>query len=67
MIMIERNDYALNVFNGDIGVCLPDPSGWRVAFPADGGGVRWFATARLSAIETVWAMTVHKSQGSPME
>jgi exodeoxyribonuclease V alpha subunit len=38
----------------------------RVAFPAsDGGaGVRWVAPSRLQAVETAYAMTVHKSQGS---
>ncbi|RYY82101.1 MAG: exodeoxyribonuclease V subunit alpha, partial [Comamonadaceae bacterium] len=41
----------------------------RVAFAAaDGsGGVRWVLPARLSAVETVFAMTVHKSQGSEFE
>ena len=64
-VMVTRNDYALDLMNGDMGLCLPHTDGsWRVAFAADEGGVRWFQTARLSAIETTWAMTVHKSQGS---
>jgi exodeoxyribonuclease V alpha subunit len=36
----------------------------RVAFPDGEGGVRWVLPSRLDAVETVWAMTVHKSQGS---
>jgi len=36
----------------------------RVAFPDGQGGVRWVLPSRLDAVETVWAMTVHKSQGS---
>jgi exodeoxyribonuclease V alpha subunit len=64
-VMVTRNDYALGLMNGDIGLCLPHPEGGlRVAFAEANGGVRWLATARLGAVDTVWAMTVHKSQGS---
>jgi exodeoxyribonuclease V alpha subunit len=50
--------------NGDVGQCLPTANGLRVAFPDGEGGVRWVLPSRLDAVETVWAMTVHKSQGS---
>jgi exodeoxyribonuclease V alpha subunit len=50
--------------NGDVGQCLPTANGLRVAFPDGKGGVRWVLPSRLDAVETVWAMTVHKSQGS---
>ncbi len=57
--------------NGDIGIALrlPDERGeplLRVAFPRnDGsGGVRFVLPSRLNEVETVFAMTVHKSQGS---
>ena len=57
--------------DGDIGItlALPGPDGdgpLRVAFPAgDGsGGIKWVQPSRLQAIETVYALTVHKSQGS---
>ncbi len=64
-VMVTRNDYALDLMNGDIGLCLPAPDGvLRVAFPAGDGGVRWVMPARLDSVETVFAMTVHKSQGS---
>ena len=64
-VMVTRNDYALDLMNGDIGLCLPAPDGvLRVAFPAVDGGVRWVMPSRLDSVETVFAMTVHKSQGS---
>jgi exodeoxyribonuclease V alpha subunit len=64
-VMVTRNDYALDLMNGDIGLCLHGPDGvLRVAFPAVDGGVRWVMPSRLDSVETVFAMTVHKSQGS---
>lgn len=93
-VLVTRNDYGLNLMNGDIGLTLSVPlsgprsgslsgstsgslseSGLeapgaagarvlRVAFPTDDGGVRWVLPSRLQAVETVFAMTVHKSQGS---
>jgi exodeoxyribonuclease V alpha subunit len=50
--------------NGDVGQCLPTANGLRVAFSDGKGGVRWVLPSRLDAVETVWAMTIHKSQGS---
>jgi len=70
-VLVTRNDYGLALMNGDIGItlALPSPDGdgpLRVAFPAgDGsGGIKWVQPSRLQAIETVYALTVHKSQGS---
>jgi len=64
-VMVTRNDYALELMNGDVGICLPGPYGvLRVAFPSLGGNVRWIVPSRLDSVETVFAMTVHKSQGS---
>ncbi|QXH47597.1 exodeoxyribonuclease V subunit alpha [Pseudomonas xanthosomatis] len=70
-VLVTRNDYSLNLMNGDIGIvlCVPGPEGaqaLRVAFPRnDGsGGVRFVMPSRLVEVETVFAMTVHKSQGS---
>ncbi len=64
-VMVTRNDYALELMNGDMGLCLPGADGvLRVAFPAVDGGVRWVMPSRLDSVDTVFAMTVHKSQGS---
>ncbi|EJL09101.1 exodeoxyribonuclease V subunit alpha [Pseudomonas chlororaphis] len=74
-VLMTRNDYGLGLMNGDIGIALklPEHEGTqdgrqvlRVAFPRnDGqGGVRFVLPSRLNDVETVYAMTVHKSQGS---
>ncbi|AZE46451.1 Exodeoxyribonuclease V alpha chain [Pseudomonas chlororaphis] len=74
-VLMTRNDYGLGLMNGDIGIALklPEHDGaqdgrrvLRVAFPRnDGqGGVRFVLPSRLNDVETVYAMTVHKSQGS---
>jgi exodeoxyribonuclease V alpha subunit len=66
-VMITRNDYNLKLYNGDIGVVFPDAeaNGEMRVFFADGNGrVRKFSPSRLPAHETVFAMTIHKSQGS---
>ena len=63
-VMVTRNDPDLGLFNGDIGLTLRAPDGaLRVAF-AQAAGVRWIAPGRLAHVETAFAMTVHKSQGS---
>ena len=70
-VLITRNHYALGLFNGDIGVTLP-PAGtedreWVVFFRANDGGIRRFLPHQLPEHETVYAMTVHKSQGSEFD
>jgi exodeoxyribonuclease V alpha subunit len=65
-VMVTRNDYGLGVFNGDIGLTLPDPAragSLRVYF-LEGEQVRSVLASRLREVETAFAMTVHKSQGS---
>jgi exodeoxyribonuclease V alpha subunit len=65
-VMVTRNDYSTRVFNGDIGVTLPDPAragALRVYF-LEGDAVRSVLATRLRNVETAFAMTVHKSQGS---
>ena len=64
--MVTQNDYRQELFNGDIGIALPDAQGvLRVWFPtAQAGEFRAVAPIRLPAHETAWAMTIHKSQGS---
>ncbi len=75
-VLITQNDYSLKLMNGDIGICmqLPEdnqtPTGirhFRVAFPDGKGGIRWVLPSRLQGVETVFAMTVHKSQGSEFD
>ncbi|RRV04231.1 exodeoxyribonuclease V subunit alpha [Pseudomonas sp. v388] len=72
-VLMTHNDYGLGLMNGDIGITLRLPERddrnkrvLRVAFPRnDGsGGVRFVLPSRLTEVETVYAMTVHKSQGS---
>ncbi|HKI69005.1 MAG TPA: exodeoxyribonuclease V subunit alpha [Verrucomicrobiae bacterium] len=67
-VIITRNDYVLKLFNGDIGVVLPNESGslW-VFFRGAEGKLVPFLPLRLPEHETVYAMTVHKSQGSEFE
>ncbi len=62
--MVTRNDAALGVFNGDIGITLPSPDGPLRVYFLDGDQLRSVGVARLAHIETAFAMTVHKSQGS---
>ncbi|SFT98420.1 exodeoxyribonuclease V subunit alpha [Pseudomonas marincola] len=62
-VMVRQNDYALGLFNGDIGICLMTEHGLRVVFEAE-QGFRPFAPARLPSHDSAFAMTVHKSQGS---
>ncbi|RVU83786.1 exodeoxyribonuclease V subunit alpha [Leucothrix sargassi] len=65
-VMISRNDPSLGLFNGDIGLCLYDESigQLRVWFEQSDGTLRAIMPGRLPEHETVYAMTIHKSQGS---
>ena len=65
--MVTRNDYNLKLMNGDGGRAWPQASGLRVAFPDGQGGIRWVLPSRLDAVASVFAMTVHKSQGSEFD
>ena len=71
-VMMTRNDYQLGLMNGDVGLTLPlleTRKGTaelllRVAFQLPDGRIKWVLPSRLDGVETVYAMTVHKSQGS---
>jgi exodeoxyribonuclease V alpha subunit len=64
-VMVLRNDPVLRLFNGDIGITLPDADGrLLVQFPLPDGGFRALPPQRLPEHDTAFAMTVHKSQGS---
>ena len=62
-VLVTANDRVNRVFNGDAGVAVRRGEGMDVAF-SDGGVVRHVAPSRLDQVETWWAMTIHKSQGS---
>ncbi|MGA8179543.1 MAG: ATP-binding domain-containing protein, partial [Desulfobacterales bacterium] len=70
-VLITRNDYSLDLFNGDIGITLPAPelksADLYVYFAGVSGQIRRFHPHRLPEHETAYAMTVHKSQGSEFE
>ena len=67
-VMITHNDYELGLMNGDVGITLAGPGGrLRVVFLNDRGAVRWVLPSRLQAAGTVFAMTVHKAQGSEFD
>jgi exodeoxyribonuclease V alpha subunit len=66
-VMISRNDSALGLFNGDIGIALDRGEGLRVWFQMPDGSVKSVQPSRLPDHETAWAMTVHKSQGSEFD
>ena len=67
-VMVLRNDYLLKLFNGDIGIVLPDDTGnLMVYFPESESGWRAIAPIRLPQHETAFAITVHKSQGSEFD
>jgi exodeoxyribonuclease V alpha subunit len=66
-VLVTRNDYNLHLFNGDIGIVLPDPDQperLKAVFAQSEGGWRAISPGRLPEHETAYAMTVHKSQGS---
>ena len=69
-VMVTQNNPALNLYNGDIGICMPDKEHggkYRVFFQRADGSVKKYLPARLPHCETVYAMTIHKSQGSEFE
>ncbi|WLE58598.1 AAA family ATPase [Burkholderia plantarii] len=67
-VMVTRNDYALGLFNGDIGIALPDAQGaLRVWFRGADGRARAVSPAALPPHDTAFALTVHKSQGSEFD
>jgi exodeoxyribonuclease V alpha subunit len=65
-VLVTANDRANGLFNGDMGVVVAAEQGPRVAFP-DVEGPRLVAPVRLESVDTVHAMTIHKSQGSEFD
>ena len=67
-VIVRRNDPLQRLFNGDIGIALPDANGsLMVHFPQAGGALRGVAPLRLPEHEAAFAMTVHKAQGSEFD
>jgi exodeoxyribonuclease V alpha subunit len=63
-VMVTRNDPGLGLFNGDIGLVLRTPEGSTKACFAAGERLHAVSVTRLADVQTAFALTVHKSQGS---
>ena len=70
-VLVTRNDYSLELYNGDVGVTMTAPDSRSkelfVYFQGVSGETRRFLPSRLPDHETAYATTVHKSQGSEFE
>lgn len=74
-VMVTQNNPALHLYNGDIGICMADKTvgidssteKLMVFFLRADGSVKKYLPARVAHCETVFAMTIHKSQGSEFE
>jgi exodeoxyribonuclease V alpha subunit len=66
-LLVTENDYELGLYNGDTGVIVQDAGGRAMATFERGGELLPFSPLQLGAVETVYAMTIHKSQGSQFE
>jgi exodeoxyribonuclease V alpha subunit len=67
-IMINVNNYSLGLYNGDIGLLWKNEAGHLMAvFEQADNEHKWVNPARLPQHETVYAMTIHKTQGSEFE
>lgn len=68
VLMVTQNDYALRLFNGDVGVLLEDEAaGLSAYFRSEDNSIRKVAPSRLPFTEPAFAMTVHKAQGSEFD
>jgi exodeoxyribonuclease V alpha subunit len=67
-LLVTANDYGLGIYNGDVGVAVRPPAragGRALRAAIDGSGGRLdLATSRVAQVETMHALTIHKSQGS---
>ena len=67
-IMIVKNHHPQRLSNGEVGVIWPDETGKLLAwFESSSGELRGISLSRLPQFETVFAMTIHKSQGSEFD
>lgn len=67
-VMVTVNDAPRRLFNGDIGVVVeqPETGALEVVIP-DGESIRHVPRVHLGRVETVHALTIHKSQGSEFD
>ena len=63
-VMVTRNNWSVDLYNGDVGIIVPDAESRPVGAFSNGGGFRLVPTMRLEDVESVHALTIHKSQGS---
>lgn len=69
-VMLSKNDHQLKLFNGDIGIVMQDPKNaslTKVWFVTPEGELRGLLPSRLPNLETLYVMTIHKSQGSEFD
>jgi exodeoxyribonuclease V alpha subunit len=66
-LLVLQNDYGLRLYNGDTGVVIARPDGLTTAVFERQGELVSVSPARLSAVDTAYAMTVHRSQGSQLD
>ncbi|MEF8982641.1 exodeoxyribonuclease V subunit alpha [Thiohalorhabdus sp.] len=66
-VLVTQNDYRLKLFNGDVGIALPNNGELKVHFETPDGGYRALTPNRLPAYEPAYVLTVHKSQGSEVD
>ena len=66
-LLVTENDYSLRLYNGDTGVVVAGPELRPVAAFERDGDILEVSPSRLAAIDTVYAMTIHKAQGSQFD
>ncbi len=66
-VIVTQNDYSLGLFNGDTGVVIERPDGGLTVAFRRGGEVVTVSPSRLAAVETAFAMTAHRAQGSEFD
>lgn len=67
-VMVRRNDYRVELFNGDIGIALADSTGaLQLCFATGPAQYRRVPTAQMPEHVSAFALTVHAAQGSQFE
>jgi exodeoxyribonuclease V alpha subunit len=66
-LLVTENDYSLRLYNGDTGVIVARENGRKAAVFERQGGLVEISPTRLDAVDTVHALTIHKSQGSQVD